>query len=365
MDTNTQKLSRPTPTPNRLSTTNVQTGTSASGPIPIVSGSNGSINLSKSKKSHAKNTLVDLLPSNQGIKELSRRLTSICQINECQKSAQDLADLCQVEGNDMFDKMKHMVENHDVTKLKHDIDNIMTYFPVHPESNRSNESNKVSTDRLMMLLILRMFRKIKKIEAGSQDYYTDADKYYKYQKMYQANTKHALLVHEFNTRLEAPGTPAPRPDNHASDYTELLVNALTCHKMNQELLTYELLYYKPKKKIQFTDNNLHPVAEMILSEFNRFNSIITRYTEDHQWTINYTTTMNFVVPDTKIIISNTILTEHENNDMLLNHLDIMVRYLENKFDTPSIKYYIIEDNKYYMSWILVSIGYRKTKKIEY
>ena len=117
------------------------------------------------------------------------------------------------------------------------------------------------------------------------------------------------------------------------------------------------MFYKPETQIIPTENMSPGVTDMIISTLNRFSPIIQKYLEDHMWTANYKKTLNFDVRQNKVVFSNTISTEDAMNNNLTHYLDLMIRYVKKVFKLKSIKYKIIEDNKFDISWILIESGY--------
>ena len=49
------------------------------------------------------------------------------------------------------------------------------------------------------------------------------------------------------------------------------------------------------------------------------------------------------------------------NINLVTHMNMLIHFIKRKFDISSIKYAIVEDNKYYFYWILISIGINQIK----
>jgi hypothetical protein len=145
----------------------------------------------------------------------------------------------------------------------------------------------------------------------------------------------------------------------------ILKTVLTSHKMSQELLTYELLNYRPNtnraNKPIFNENNFEIISKQINNDLNRFNLIIQNYLEDKEWILNVKDTLNFSVPKHKVIFSNTINKQNQENNTIIDHMDMLVNYIKRCYKIPTLKYVIVEDNKYDIVWILISIGFYHNK----
>lgn len=121
-------------------------------------------------------------------------------------------------------------------------------------------------------------------------------------------------------------------------------------KMNHDLLMYELLYYKPSSNSVPTENN--NTSYSIKQILDHFNPLVQNYTEDNEWIINHNSTLNFAVPDGKIVISNTVSNLNAHNETLITNMDLIKQYIKRMHKLSSLKYKIIEDSKYDVTWIL-------------
>jgi len=127
--------------------------------------------------------------------------------------------------------------------------------------------------------------------------------------------------------------------------------------MKHELLAYELQCYKPRPNI--CPDIIKNTPDEIKKILDHFNPLIQYYLEDKEWLINYDQTLNFAIPDKKVVISNTISNANADNSELITHLNHVKQYIKNRYmkvnnpsSIPSIKYSIIEDSKYDVTWIL-------------
>jgi hypothetical protein len=122
------------------------------------------------------------------------------------------------------------------------------------------------------------------------------------------------------------------------------------------------MHYRPDDKALFNEDNLVSIANQIKMDSDRFNPIIQHYLEDRSWILNTEDTLNFSVPKNKVILSNTINTHDQENTTIITHMDMLINYIKRHYKVPALKYVIVEDNKYYFTWILILIGYYPNKK---
>ena len=285
----------------------------------------------------------------------SQRINAVCETEECADiEGVNLKDMCDFESLDCFEHMKQFVAHYEPSDLTSDMQNVMQNLPDLVHITKDTDESKQIMHRFENLLMLKMFKRLKWIEKYSYDNKIEMDKYYKYQKMYQNNNTSIKKIHEFNLKSDKDKT---------KDELSLLVDeVLTPYKMSQELLTYDLLHYRPDVKALFNEDNLASIANQIKTDLDRFNPIIQHYLEDRSWILNIEDTLNFSVPKNKIILSNTINTQDQENTTIITHMDMLINYIKRHFKVPTLKYVIAEDNKYYFTWILISIGYYPNKK---
>jgi hypothetical protein len=139
-----------------------------------------------------------------------------------------------------------------------------------------------------------------------------------------------------------------------SEKEELLSNIMTPHKIDSELLTYELLFYKPTNKIKF---NIDEHPKTILNNINKFGFLIKKYLDDDTFNLHYTSTPFFTFDDNTIVISNTINDTYHKNDNIINHMNLINKYLSRIYDNCSIDFNIKNDERYDISWLLIIINY--------
>lgn len=277
---------------------------------------------------------------------MSSKLNKICEDDEpYYHSRVNLRKLCDKEHN--FDIMKSFVENNNAETLRNDSDNIFKNIQT---INQITEHCKEDLRNIELLLILRMFRKLKKIEKNCFEYRKESDKNNKFQKIYNNDNDYsvAVAIRDYNNNNNS---------NNNNVGMELLKNIISPYKVRLELLKYELNCYRSKNRVELNKYNYKSIANMMITEINHFNPNIETYIEDHTWTINYKNTLNFAVPSNKFIISNSTIIDNTNNTILIAHMDNLIQYLKKMFKTKSLRYLIVEDNKYYLSWILICVGF--------
>jgi hypothetical protein len=144
-----------------------------------------------------------------------------------------------------------------------------------------------------------------------------------------------------------------------------LKKSITVTKMKHELLAYELQCYKPRPNVCPDPDVIKNTPDEIKKILDHFNPLIQYYLEDKEWMINYDQTLNFAIPEKKVVISNTISNANADNSELITHLNHVRQYIKNRYvnvnvnvnvktpsSIPSLKYSIVEDSKYDVTWIL-------------
>lgn len=282
--------------------------------------------------------------------------------NYLNESRFGLKSMCDTEGDDVFNRIKTFVDQNDPNDLKRDMKKLSLTTNISNVTNTEENSKAVehslpSVDHRLPLieptvaqikfenlLILKTFKRLHMLEKTCMNYKSEYEKYNKYQNMYLNDNAIADLVRDINLNQDS-----------LQNKLIMIQKIITPHKINQELLTFELLFYSPKELISFDDKTLEEMAEFIKNDINRFNLIIQHLLENRSWTINSKDTLNFSLPKNKIIISNTIITYNEENSSLLMHMDMLADYIRRVYKV-SMKYTIVDDNKYHFSWIFIVIG---------
>ena len=275
---------------------------------------------------------------------------------ESELSYVNLEEMCNFEATDCYDHMKKFVESYDKTKLSEDIDLVINNIPDNIHISKDTEESKNIMHRFENLLILKLFKRLKLIEKYSRNNKLKTELYYLNNKKYINESSIASQIHNYNIE-------------HNGEYKDediqmsILKTILTSYKMSQELLTYELLNYRLNndKKPIFNENNFELITKQINYDLNRFNLLIQNYLEDKEWILNVNDTLNFSVPKHKVIYSNTISKHHQENNIIIDHMDMLINYIKRCYKVPTLKYVIVEDNKYDIIWILISIGFYHNK----
>jgi len=251
--------------------------------------------------------------------------------NEDGISCLTLKNLCDIEGVDMFDRIEQFRKDNDL-----------------------NTMHKTLTidDRSENLILLKTFKRLKRIEKACIAYKTDYERYDQSQNTYVDCTDRGEMIHNININSNN--------NTNTEDYIKTL---FTPYKIQQELLTYELFNYKPKQKIPFTCNNCEDIAKIICDDISRFSPIMYSVLEDKSWTVHTEDTLNFSVPKDRIILSNTIRTIDSENSYLISHLDTLIDYISRVYKLASVRHIIVEDNKFYITWVLITLRYRNASSL--
>ncbi|VBB17962.1 hypothetical protein YASMINEVIRUS_425 [Yasminevirus sp. GU-2018] len=315
-------------------------------------------------------------------RETTQKVDSICETEYCNEidgvGGVSLKTLCDAEGVGVFDRLKKYVEDNDPATIRKEMQRLMTNLAnsdMHSTTSDSSVNGKNDhTDqkdcRLVNdnhvfenLLILKTYKRLKTMENACLEYKNEYETYSMYIEEYQKKRDYAKVVREANLKAyNGISVDNPRGSTIES-CDEILKQILTPHKINREMMTYELLFYKSDVQTSFTEDKLTEVAEMIQQILNRFNPIVQSRLEDHSWTINYKDTLNFKVKKGRVIFSNTIRTEDEGDMTITSHLNMLRSYLRRVFRVKSICYKIIEDNKFYLSWIFFEVGFYPKKQV--
>lgn len=268
----------------------------------------------------------------------------------------DLKKLCDFESPDCYNFIQEFISKTNASDVTTDIRNIMSNIPDKKHILKDNDDSRSIMHRFENLLMLKIFNKLKNIETSCLEYKKELDDYHRYNKMYITyDSEITEKIHQHNIKTIC----TDQGETDDTDIMSLISLTLTKHKISQELLTYELLNYRLTERIIL--NSLDPLfndtINKIHTDINRFNPIIQTYLEDKVWTLNTEDTLHFAVPKNKIVFSNTISMQDDENDTITTHMDMIIEYLKRCYKLSSLKYVIIEDNKYDVMWILLTVGY--------
>lgn len=288
--------------------------------------------------------------SNSSLCEEEKIIHTICETEECADPViVDLQDLCRIEGDHVFDRLKKFVDENNHDTLKREMQKLYGNLPKSTSSKIN--TNTQDYEKFENLLILKMFKRLKLLEKECVEYKTEYEEYDTYNNMYINSSDNSNKVHSFNI------TAKEDRSDELGDIDQFMKSIMTPHKKQQELLMYELMFYKPKTKIPFIKNNLIDVATKISSDISRFSPIVNVTLEDHSWTVNTEDTLNFSVPQNRVVLSNTINSDDETDSTLATHLNMLIDYIKRLYKVTSAKYTIVPDNKFDVSWVLITIGF--------
>ena len=223
-----------------------------------------------------------------------------------------LKDMCDIEGI-KYSIIKLFVKN-TKTDIKQEYDLLI--------------KNKTYNKQLELILILKTYRRLKKMNTLFKNY----NKLHTQYNEYEYNDENNELMNS---------------STHSKSF--VVSKILTPHKINCELLTYELLYYKPYEK-----SNNDDIFNKIKSIFDKYSILIHKYLEDQYWILNYKDTLYFSIAKHTVVLSNTIDTRYEH--VIVEHMDRMIVYIKRLYNIH-IQYKIKEDMKYNFSWVIVLIHY--------
>lgn len=292
------------------------------------------------------------------ITNIVAKLNKICDISEYHNDGYvSIKDMCELENTHdckLFDQLLEYIESNDTNDIQKKLADIYTVNdqptvddqPINISSNDSNAEYR-------NLITMRVFQRFKGLEHNCLEFREKSKQYNMYQKMYNTCKISAKEIHDYNVSEK-------QENNNAFDSNqklELLMKAMTPYKMTQELLTYELLHFCNDPVVKFDEDNCEDISNKIRYDVDRFNPIVQAYLEDRSWTINKKDTLNFSVPKNRIVLSNTIDTTVAKNTIFLTHMDMLVHYIKRCYKISSLKYLIVEDNKYDLTWVLIVIGF--------
>lgn len=266
------------------------------------------------------------------INDLDNKLKelNLCFDNSLYENNKILEKMCVSEN--VLQKMKKYLNESDAIDIKKKIENNIDI--------KKKEEYK-------LILILKLFKHIVKIDNEKNKYREKCKINTSNNQMYIENDNMANMVRVINTEKNM--------DN--ININDFFRKTMTDTKIRYELLTYELMYYNVSKK-NVIDGNIESFNQLKM-ELDRFIPLFSDYFEDYVWTLNTVDTMNFKVPENKIIYSNTIDSDYVDNNNLLSNLKLLISHIRRLFTIQTIKYNIVEDTKYNFSWVLISIGYKK------
>lgn len=122
----------------------------------------------------------------------------------------------------------------------------------------------------------------------------------------------------------------------------------------KNILTYELLNYKPPNNDIITTNQ---TSDLIIKLLQRYQNIVGGFNiEDTQWTKHVIGSTRFAIRDENtIILSNTTTKEHLYSPDITTFVQNIVKHASNYVNGPTITYKILDDYKNEIYWICIII----------
>lgn len=152
--------------------------------------------------------------------------------------------------------------------------------------------------------------------------------------------------------------------NH-TEKCKLLMKCLSEHKIDKELLLYEMEYYKPKKDNTINLNQYAQYAQKLLSRYQWKAGGFK--IEDKEWEI-YTpdNQTKYHVKNNQLLMENSIARGNEKHKDFNQFMDNIVRILSNVSDNISVNYKCYECKKDSIVWIILKfvdtrIQYKKVE----
>lgn len=229
------------------------------------------------------------------------------------------------------DELTEFINSMSETDLNNEIENVFS------------KTNKTFNDKYAKLCVLLCLRTLHQTNEARQAYEMKSEQADEKPRVY--NAPDASVVAECNRILCDPDLSSDSMDG-------VLCKILSTDGKMHELIKYKLLHYKPEKKIDTSDPDF---ADKIKNELDTLTHIIRPYVEDSVWKINTDRKLNFRVPASKIVFSNTISQSDARNDYLMTHLTMIRRYIERISNAKSVRCRVMEDNKYHIYWLLFVI----------
>jgi hypothetical protein len=288
-----------------------------------------------------------------------------------QEAGLDMMDVCRglrIE----YASMQKFIDRYDDQKLNRAV------IDLFEDVKGLDKTDQKKLDKCAKLCALSVYKRLKFMEKRCADYQKRSDDF---------NIKTRTYRHPKVRRPTKPGPPGPDTEFKDVDLaaeanslltriddpeqkmtreldmrmTGLLGSMLTPYGKKIELIKYKLLYYIPEKQIRVRRATLPTATVELKAELDGVSDILSPYMEDTKWKINTERSLNFKVPDSKLVFSNTVNEDDTESDYLDTYLNMIIRYLERITDSKSVKYYIVEDNKYDIHWVLIALSIGKDK----
>ena len=129
----------------------------------------------------------------------------------------------------------------------------------------------------------------------------------------------------------------------------LLKKIMPHEKIMKEILTYELLNYTPPKKIKTFDQFI----DTAISALHKFQYKVGGFSiEDKDWIVNDENSQRFKVKAGMKILYNSIERRFCDKELLW-FLESIVSYVQEFSDKYSIKFKLVDDERYEIVWITI------------
>lgn len=211
--------------------------------------------------------------------------------------------------------------------------------------------------------IISICRKILPFKKNSDGYRKKSDEYYaSYNDIHKIRTKNNDILQECKNIINEI-----KNNNNNSDKADKILSVvpmiMTPHERKKEIIKYYINYYSLESndnKIIINHANLNESSCKIKEQLDMLSEIFMPAIEDKKWKINTERKYNFDFPKTHVVFSNTTTEKYSiDNDELKENLLMMTKYLSRITNSTKVKYHIIDDNKYYVHWILISVQINK------
>jgi hypothetical protein len=252
-----------------------------------------------------------------------------------------------------YDEMIKFIESMEESDLNKEIENL---FNGNVDFTEINDLKKLS--RYSKLCALSLFRKRRNIELGCCTYQNISDEYNDETNMYEKKSDEfakecKMFIEEINSGNIL------KIDESVFNELDKTVNRITnLHNKKLQLIEYTLRYYTPDTPLKISRSSIEPDTKLIKHELDNITDVIRSYVEDMEWKINISRDLNFKVPISKVIFSNTLKPEEVDNEDFKDYLNLIVIYLRRLTGTK-VKHYIKQDNKYDIYWILIVVSIQK------
>jgi hypothetical protein len=302
-----------------------------------------------------------IVENNTNVKELN-----IDNLSKYSNMKNDIKRVCEYENQELFKQLEEsVISNNSLLSFDTVFDNIPKDFKI------CDKSHHKSYDDIKYQLILNVVDRIKRFENASDKYRKTYTDYYQISHVYHCQPDHSIatIVHDINTNIKSidQAMNSSIIVNHMKNHPEISSNdkthfalmqlLITPTKIQNDMLTYELMYHTPHKKILFTCDNHIETMEIIRREIDRFIPLIQNFVDSKQWTVHNKKTLNFSPPKNRVLFVNTVDLEMFENTMLSNQLKLLEIYIQRNYSIRCIKWILQKDSKYDICWVFIVIGY--------